>query len=162
MKIKKRKKIWESNSSSMHSVSISKSDSKGSLYPNDDGYVEVNSGEYGWGYEVLSTPREKLEYLVMMELEGTSATNEEEFIESDGFKEIEDTVKEIVDCKGIILEGFRMRMESYGEHSWLDHEGYIDHQSQCGSAKAFLEEYGLSIEEFLTNDGISVIIDNDN
>ena len=65
-----RKGTFETNSSSMHSLVVEggitgeKKEAKLPLYP--DGTLEIETGEYGWGYELLKTPVSKLEYLITL------------------------------------------------------------------------------------------------
>jgi hypothetical protein len=65
MAIKIRKSIFETNSSSMHSLSIGKEPKD--LTPNEEysDVITLGVGEYGWGYEVITTWLEKADYLAV-------------------------------------------------------------------------------------------------
>ena len=159
-----RRNVFETNSSSMHSVVIHKSDTSDMLYPSDrDNYVHTRFDEFGWDYDGEYGPfydaETKLSYLVTMMAENTGncpwcengdidAIYDELMTENDEFVELNEIIKRRCDCDGV----------------WIDlSEGYIDHQSMYPSVHAFLEDYCLdSMEDFIFDSGIGLIIDNDN
>ena len=61
-----RKNVFETNSSSTHSLVISKRDRsydyEGLIIA--DGVLHISFGEYGWGPAILKSPHEKLSYLI--------------------------------------------------------------------------------------------------
>ena len=59
MKIQIRKSVFETNSSSVHSISIAKY----SHTENDKIVLEARLGEFGWEHELYTEPCEKLSYL---------------------------------------------------------------------------------------------------
>lgn len=61
-----RKNTFETNSSSMHSLQITCNRSVGTLPLGEveEGILYIECGEFGWGYDVLRTPAEKLCYIV--------------------------------------------------------------------------------------------------
>ena len=138
MKIQIRRNVFETNSSSSHSITITND----SLVPNDipivedwdicDGeptmIVELN-GFCGWCNH--DTQMEKLAYIIMqiayaLDLDYADGwygnkeqieADREKLYESDAFKELEDLICDHAGCKHI-----RLREGT---------EGYIDHESVC-------------------------------
>lgn len=130
--IKIRRNVFETNSSSMHSLSVIGSDRMSSL-TSRDGIVVVGEGEFGWSYDTLKTPSEKLSYLV------TEYSGQEDMI---------DMIKEAVkDYTGLTMAVY-------------ENEGYIDHQSQGMIADYITDKQ--SIIDIVFNDKNVIIIDNDN
>jgi hypothetical protein len=160
---KVRRSVFETNSSSTHSVSIRKGDVRDSyLTVNpDDNKVHVELGEYGWGYESLRSQSERLSYLctMLMMTEARSIKAIEDIFETDGFKQINNLIAEKCNCDGIYLDD-EIQIKDWG----IDINGYIDHQSceDYSNIQDFLNEYNTDIENFIFNDGVTVIIDNDN
>ena len=155
MKITVRNGVFETNSSSTHSVSIRKTPF--TMYYNDievseiDNKVHTKLGQFGWGPEIFCDTSTRLSYLVTM-LYCTEVKYDESNIEgTNGFKEIEDIVKNFCKCDGLVIEN------NVGDP-------YIDHQSceDYHSINDFLDDYGLSIEEFIFSPCVELIIDNDN
>lgn len=58
-----RSKVFETNSSSCHSLVIDKNTSYTTMNLNQKGDIEIGTGEYGWGISRLVTPEEKAAYL---------------------------------------------------------------------------------------------------
>ena len=171
-----RNNVFETNSSSTHSVSISHKVS--SLYGSDclsnyiefyDNKVHVRFGEFGWEIESYVLPYDKLQYIVTMlvETEGNNITKVDDLWETEGFKLINDAVADYCNCDGIWIDE-NMKLDSYTldgkEHYYISHEGYIDHQSyeDYKSVQDFLDDYGVNITDFIFNTGVVVHTDNDN
>lgn len=171
-----RNNVFETNSSSTHSVSISYKNA--SLYDNDclDDYIELDDnkvhvrfGEFGWEIESYSLPYDKLQYVVTMlvETEGNNLTSVDDLWKTEGFKLINDAVADYCNCDGIWIDE-DMKLDSYTwggkEHYYISHEGFIDHQSCEGyeSVQDFLDDYGVNITDFIFNTGVVVHTDNDN
>jgi len=166
-----RRHVFETNSSSTHSVCISKGDIGNSyLFVDDeDNKVHVSFGEFGWGYDTLTSQTEKLSYLctMLMETECKKFENVDDIYQTIGFNQINDCIKEKCNCDGVVFDD-EIEVRSYEyqgkTYTYLDKDGYIDHQSCEGYANIndFLNDYGTNIESFIFNNNISVIIDNDN
>ena len=136
--IKVRRNVFETNSSSMHSLSVIGSDRMTTL-ENKDGVVVVSYGEFGWGYDSLTTPTEKLSYLI------TQYSEDEDILE---------TIKEAVfDYTGL-------KMVIYESKTDYWEKGYIDHQSQ-GMISEYITDK-QSIIDIVFNDKNVIVIDNDN
>ena len=170
-----RNGVFETNSSSTHSVSISYmrsnywSEDCLSSFIDYDNKVHVEFGEFGWEMDSYDSPYDKLQYIVTMlaETEGAKIATVDELFETDGFKMINDAVADYCHCDGIWIEG-NMQIESYewnGQtHMYLEHDGYIDHQSHedYGSVQDFLDDYNVDVTKFIFDGGVCVITDNDN
>lgn len=65
MKRRIRKGVFETNSSSMHSLVIKgeKKINREQLKINENGFIEVETDDYTWGYFILKTVQEKLNYV---------------------------------------------------------------------------------------------------
>lgn len=97
-------------------------------------------GEYGWGYNVLTTPQEKFSYLLTQ-----MADTSEELHESTDYE----TIKEMVEDIG--CEIIRCN----------DQDGYVDHESY-GIVNPSLFKSKKDLITYLFNDNIIVYIENDN
>lgn len=157
-----RRGVFETNSSSTHSVTVdhSKGLSANYLYVSEDGYVHAEFGEFDWEVWDYTDQETRLSYLLTMArcLNGCNescyddVTYEEDiknFIETRDFARINEVVAEYANCKGL----------------WLDPSGgYIDHQSHedYRTLDDFLHEYNTDIKEFIFGAGVTLHIDNDN
>lgn len=170
-----RKNVFETNSSSTHSVSVSSKNSSYDSYDcldpfkDYDNKVYVKFGEFGWEICDYDTPYKKLQYVVTMlvETEGNNITCVDDLFETDGFKLINDAVADYCDCDGIWIDE-DMKLDSYEwdnkTHYYISHNGYIDHQSceDYSSVQDFLDDYGVDITKFIFDSGVVVHTDNDN
>ena len=67
MKRQIRRKVFETNSSSMHSLTVEKLGVTEYLHVDEvENKVIVNYGEFGWGYDEYTDPETKLSYLITM------------------------------------------------------------------------------------------------
>lgn len=145
-----RKGVFESNSSSSHSLVITKSTEVESL--DDvwmrDGMIQIwGDVEFGRSPNAPLTDFDgKLKYLIAVY-----------FQHKDKIAEIVETVKRIVpDCKGIEFPEQYLR----GSDSYVADYGYIDHQSSH-ILRNYLEKHNVSFEEFLTNKRYVMVLDGD-
>lgn len=164
-----RRNVFETNSSSTHSVSIRKGDIGNSYLSvnSEDNKVHISFGEYGWGYEKLDTQDERLSYLctMLMMTEGRKVISVDEIFETEGFKQINKIITDKCNCDGICFDDpIRVEKSYDGKSYYLDIDGYIDHQSceDYSNINDFLNDYSTDIENFVFNYGVTVIIDNDN
>jgi hypothetical protein len=152
-----RKRVFETNSSSMHSLAIIGSDrmSKCQLSTtiiDGEEKIVVESGEYGWGYDTLTTPIEKLSYIVTMIPYHNSNVS---ISESRYFKWLSDMVKDYT--------GYELSYQSSSSNYYED--GYIDHQSTDTLDDVWVndeEEFKNNMKNIVFNDKYFIIIDNDN
>lgn len=153
-----RKNTFETNSSSSHSLVITKSTEVekdiDDLYLCNDGvlYLWERDLDFYRNPDVpLTTFRKKLGYLI------AAYRYDEEKI-----NEIVEVVKKVIpDCKGV-------KFPQRSEYVWYEptnvgkgnYYGDIDHQSD-GILKDYLESNNISFEEFLTNKKYIIILDGD-
>lgn len=131
--------VFETNSSSVHTLSIGRS--KKSTYeylPPPGGVVVITGGDYGWGYERLDTWLEKADYLA------TDAQYREG-------KYLDLLRQALMDGLG---GGVEVKIA-------VDEDSYVDHQS-IGEVWDTILQDRIDLQEFLFNPKYSIIIDNDN
>ena len=157
-----REGVFETNSSSTHAIALNpKSCSKyeAKFYVvNSENKIQVRLGRYGWGYEVLYSSDEKLSYIMTMlvlNLIDFGCSTLEDVYDSEMFKEFHDEIVKNTDYAGIEIIDVDPNHLDTGEF-------YIDHQSYYGNYKKFLEDYNLTLFEYLFNSQYFVITDNDN
>lgn len=143
-----RRKVFETNSSSMHSIAVVGENNREKPFSYGE-VVYVSGGEYGWGPDVLTGPMDKLNYIF------TSL-----FQHSDNYDDIMDSV-EFEILKKVVKDytGAELVIDIDGELDCLLC-GYIDHQSQ-GMLNGLIENED-NLKEFIFNDKYEIIIDNDN
>lgn len=172
MKKQMRRSVFETNSSSTHSISIRKGDISNSYLRVDpyDNKIHISFGEYGWGYETLNTQYERLSYLctMLLETEANKVFSIKDIYETNGFKLIDEVISSKCNCDGIYFDD-KIEINSYKNSKeedvyYVDIDGYIDHQSceDYTSINEFLKDWDTDIENFIFNDNVTVIIDNDN
>lgn len=114
MKDKIRKNVFDSNSSSVHTLSISKDGLETNKLKFDkNGYIHVDYGQFDKTHDIYDTQYEKLSYLVTLCYYctyGTCATED-----TSQFNSIEEFIMDYTGCEGIIIDRIT--------------EPYIDHQS---------------------------------
>ena len=162
-----RSGVFETNSSSTHSLTFIGRNNpleKSYLRVRDDGYVHVDFGEFGWGYDRLRSQGEKLSYLcTLAACADSKMSSNEDFYQNPGFQAINDVIKEKCECKGLIIDTTITRYVTEDKAtSWPEFEGYIDHQSIYASLQGFLDDYGVTIEQVIFSGGVEIIIDKDN
>jgi len=145
-----RRSVFETNSSSMHSVSIS----------DVDHLVTYNEpifgrfGEFGWGYEELTSVEDKLSY-VLTSIQYYDSSDEYTIENSQFYIWLNEMVKDFT--------GFEIDLKiNYGDFHPI---GYVDHQSinilneyWDGDEIKFKE----NMKELIFNQKYKIIIDNDN
>lgn len=109
-----RNKVFETNSSSVHSISIDKSGlEKNSFKLDKNGYIHIDYGSFDKCYELFETQYKKLSYLITCCY--YIASNSDSVIDTYEFRLIQDAIKKYTNCNGIIIDN--------------KNEPYIDHQS---------------------------------
>lgn len=153
-----RQGVFETNSSSTHSVTISNA---GDKYWMPKYLPKIEFGEYGWEKRTYTDYTDKLSYVITMisskyELwRGLSDDSaKEEFLKTQHFLWLKDMVK---DYCGLDLE-----VRFMGDYYPL---GYIDHQSE-NTLDAFWsdneDEFKSKMKEFIFNEKYAFETDNDN
>lgn len=156
-----RRSVFETNSSSTHSVTIRhKGLAQNCMMPLDDGYIHTELGKFGWEVENYREQWDRLSYLVTMLAEKngmgrwyhdgkTQAERIKGLMKTEDFKRVSKEVGEYAGCRGVIID---------------TSDGYIDHQSHedYSTLQDFLDDYGTDIVEFVFGRGNIVHTDNDN
>lgn len=142
MKRQIRKSVFETNSSSTHAICITKKKDNYKIPK----HIDFEFGEFGWEHDEYNDPETKLSYLVTMIGESHNCYSIEEIYETNDFKKINDVVSARCECDGIEIKNV---------------DGYIDHQS-IDTIDNLMKEYNCTIEEFIFDKGITLVIDNDN
>jgi hypothetical protein len=96
---------------------------------------------------------------MLMMTEARRVESVEDVFETNGFKDINEVIANYCKCEGIYFDD-SIKMSSWG----IDIDGYIDHQSyeDYSNIQEFLNDYSTDIVNFVFNDGVTVVIDNDN
>ena len=140
-----RKGTFETNSSSTHSICITKEDDIELSIPEE---IEIElknyNYEFGWSYTMWETTEEKLAYLIIGIIDrGYRMTS---FMES--CAQLEKLLKMLknIGVKKVEISGLKMYL--YEEDIYLDHEdSYVDHAGELGE----LIETVLTDEKMLKN-----------
>ncbi len=155
--INKRLGLFETNSSSSHSISVSKLDRGYSeLFINNDGIIEVTFGEFGWGPDILSLPEDKLSYY-LTDLACSHGISYGRNKWDDGIKKIRGLpeFKELLDILKCRYPNFKDICFIKTDEDEYYQFGYVDHQSTGTSLDK-------DIKELIFNNSYIIIIDNDN
>ena len=175
-----RSGVFETNSSSSHSLSIKRNKSGKYDYNfplQQNGKCPLIFGrdyDFGWGEAVYRDAYAKLNYLACMAFECHNQlmckigreplTRFDLVLDIKDFKKINTVMKKNV--KG--FTGFSINSKDFSrfktEPYYLYLNGSIDHQSweDYKNIEDFLDRYGVSIENFLFNPYVVLIIGNDN
>ena len=132
-----RKSVFETNSSSTHSLCITNGELEKSTLHHDDYTIEIPMGEFGWEIEEYYSQSEKLSYLVTI-----TQYNDEQ----------QDLVREAI-------------KEYTGYDLVIKGSGYVDHQSSDTLDELFEgdeETIKMNLTYFVFNNGYSFATDNDN
>lgn len=142
--IQVRNEVFETNSSSAHTIAIKKNDEYDydlGWYVDDNGTFELWRTELEFGrtpFDILTETKEKLPY----------------FICAFGFKKISRIILENVS------EVKQIKKPCLTQWDYKDLKGGIDHQS-AGMLEHFIKKHNLTIEEALFNTKYIIIIDGD-
>lgn len=142
-----RNSVFETNSSSCHSISIGKSDVYDSVTPNHNGIIELFPMEFGWEQEHYSDPYTKMSYLWIY-IKDWCKHDEQEFM---------DTFQRVV-CSHTGANSVIMLESSSTFYPW----GYIDHQSVEDQNYHYLFQDDNLLKQFLFDSNSWLETDNDN
>lgn len=156
-----RHSVFETNSSSTHSITIAHGKIANNNIPVDrDGFIHTELGEFGWEVWDYKDQAGRLSYLVTMLAvksdvetywykDRSAQDIVEEVMETREFEKLSDEIGRHARCKGVVID---------------PSEGYIDHQSHedYRSFQDFLDECGTNVVEFVFGRGNIVHTDNDN
>lgn len=144
-----RKSIFETNSSSTHSIVIK--DGEYIEFPNDMKSINITTDDYGWEKYTYTNFTDKASYAL------TYAIN---YGTKKDLKMLDKILKEQLNIKDIKYDGLTLRqaLNHVGEDSRIF--GYIDHQSVEEASKIFKDEN--SLKNFLFSEKSYFETDNDN
>lgn len=156
--------VWESNSSSMHTVSIRGKWDK-EVYHDYGNVIEVSLDEYGWEGDPCDDFMGKLAYAMSMvlhtEYPGFSCWNDNFHVNQKtlekltGYRTLLNVIRKHQKCDAIIIKPKR---NSYYPYGYIDHQSYEDYNS----LQDFLDDWNVDAERFLYDYDVVVHIDNDN
>ena len=161
-----RNSVWETNSSSSHTVSIrGKKNITKYAFVGDSKSLGIHLDEYGWSGPDCDDFMSKLEYAMCMVLmteypdfgywEHGFTVNQTVLESLDGYQLLLNAVRtQFPDCKEIIIK----KNDGYYPYGYIDHQSYEDYSS----LRDFLEDWNLTAERYLFDYGVVVHIDNDN
>ena len=112
----------------MHSLVILDKKSRlssSNLPVNLNGILKIETGEFGWGYELLETQLEKLKYLFTLLCYYEGIESQEDLEDNMTYIEWLEELEKYAGIKKVIITNF---------------DGYVDHQSCC-SPDEFLSTY---------------------
>lgn len=164
MKTQVRRSVFETNSSSTHSISIVK-ESSNIHFPS---VVEFNAGEFGWEWENYNDYLSKASYLYTAILETTQLKVTEDL--ADGKKQCKDLIdeklnkiREILWKYGIecVFDSYEIKHYDYevsvGKHHnyYPEYDGYIDHGYELADwVNRILNDEKLLINFLFDNDSV--------
>lgn len=145
-----RRGVFETNSSSMHSISICWDGNNTELLHPVDGVLDVQFDEFGWEQEEYNDVHTKLSYLLTYIFSGCDAIECGE--DRDEYKQLMRVLSKY--CGVECLNYLNCNEVNYWQF------GYIDHQSMDVPEECF--ESDDKLINFLFNPGSILITDNDN
>jgi hypothetical protein len=149
--IKIRKNVFETNSSSVHSLAMVGSDRFNKYNFGEN--VVVKSDEYGWSGDDLVTPIEKLSYICTM----IQYKDDANILDSIYFKWLREMFKDYT--------GSNLIYKACDENSEYYKHGYIDHQSTDVLDDLWdntEEVFKSNMRDVVFNEKYFIGIDNDN
>jgi len=146
--------VFETNSSSSHSLVLARTDNildvPFSPAIMERGVVDIQTGEYGWNVETFTHTMDKLSYLYTDAMGGSMDTDTPDPENNDKLKMIVDAVKEHTGCD----VNFVVEDDFYPF-------GYIDHQS-VGECDEVWDAGVEGVKRFVFNPDSYFMTDNDN
>lgn len=149
LKVQIRRNVFETNSSSSHSLTVSTGDLVGVPFEADelrDGVIEVSAGEYGWEWRRFYKAKEKIRYLVTQVTKGK--VSEAALVENPHVALLATVIREHTGC----------------ELKLVPSSGSIDHQSALGEGEVGMElfEDAGRLKQFIFSEDCYLQTGNDN
>ncbi len=138
-----RHNVFETNSSSTHSISISHNSSGiyDTIIPDEDGVITLTGGKFGWAWESFNDPMTKASYCAV---DRQNISSDKEMLER--------VIKKHTGAKKVVMD-FSL---DYSSPTY----SYIDHQSVGTAAEAFASDETL--KDFIFNPKSFLFTGNDN
>lgn len=150
MKRQIRKGVYETNSSSIHAICITKDNTY-----NLENHIDFCVGEYGWEFEEYRDTYNKASYLITAILSFDKEYADEKL----------EQLKSILDSYGITYTLPELKIQSYKWnnkiHYYYDIDGYIDHSEELKALLDNLLSDQDKLFKYLFGDSI-IITGNDN
>ena len=148
---KTRQNVFETNSSSTHSITISNEGpliNDGSIEPDEDGIVWLYGGQFGWGYDVFTDNRTKANYCATwIATYGCYGYYDDD---DDKFERLEEAIRLVVEnCTMVKLD-----INPEDNSSYIDHQSSDELPDNLCSTSDYIN--------FIFNPNSVLIIDNDN
>jgi hypothetical protein len=153
-----RKSVFETNSSSTHSIYISNKECVLDRLPVDDGVCRIYSGEFGWEFRDYYGAASKASYCMTYIFQMAQYYDTEEKI----YKYNMEFSKHLLDMlTEVIMENTKAKSVEYvkEEDNYYPY-GYIDHQSSGVCGRAF--ENKEALKNFIFNPKSYLHTSNDN
>lgn len=149
-----RNKVFETNSSSTHSISIAEASSEDlmdTLVIDKLGNINIEGMEFGWEQREYSDSATKASYAMIYAIDWAGERTEE-------FKQIlKNVIKKQTGCKEVIFPS-KEKKDDWDFYPY----GYIDHQSVEGGNLHYLFEDVELLRQFIFNKSSILTTDNDN
>lgn len=177
--------VFETNSSSSHSLTLSESGTFDSITPDDDGVIRIKPGDFGWAIQDFHDPKDKLSYVMiyirdwMDRYARRQLQNDKKALEGpDGPKLSESTAVRLYGLRDVMtpvqLDACEKLRTLVLEHTGATdivfvndddrcfEGGYIDHQSVEGEDLQYLFDDMAKMKDFIFGRGSYLTTDNDN
>ena len=132
--ITKRQGVFETNSSSSHSLTIKYGEEWDTITPDFDGVITLNGDEFGWGWDKYNDAFTKANYFAV------DNQHNEERIEL-----LRKVIKDYTNCNDVVIE--------------ISEGAYIDHESYGTTSEIYTED---QLRQFIFNKASWLFIGNDN
>ena len=153
-----RNGVFETNSSSCHSVSLGSGDVLTSITPDDNGVITLHAMDFGWEYDQYNDAATKLTYLWIYARDWTTGNSDSKIAHLEPLEYLDKLISVVLEHTGAVEIVFKDNGISYGTNLDL---GYIDHQSVEGRDYDYLWDKDL-LKTFIFDPKSTLTTDNDN
>lgn len=145
-----RTSVFETNSSSTHSISIGCTGVYEGVTPDALNRIVLEPYEFGWGQDTFTDPLSRMSY-VWIYMRDWANNDLSSFCMKEMFHKVvhEHTGADEVSMREVV-------------YNWGTENGYIDHQSAEDGQLHYLFETEDTLKSFLFDSGSTVTTDNDN
>ena len=156
--------MFETNSSSLHTISISGQRNLNE-YCEIDGDINISLGQYGCSGDPCDDFYTKLSYalslVLITEYPGFSFYEDDLIIDQSVLENLDgyNLLRTAINCHGNCDRIFIKRLDThFYPYGYIDHQSYEDYSSFAN----FLDDWNIDAERFLFDDNVVIYIDNDN